>query len=177
MTATRAFQNAFITFVSVIVGLIAARAQDPRLAEHPAQVTWVATLKPIDTIAEKRFADARTIPLEVPGPTSTVKVSFTCDCNEKTSAIHVTAPDARKIQSVVLRQMRFPGDTEGPVLMDVMKAKHALSANTLDAQIPIDQFGRVSNVILNQQCMAIVMVAGSPTTLAGPILMYKAAMR
>lgn len=176
MTAARGFQAALIVSAELLT-LCTAAAQNPRLAEHMPQVTWVARLKPVQSLSSKSFAEARAIPLEAPGPPSPVTVSFTCMCDAKTATIVVNAPDARNIQAVVLRRMRFPGDTEGPLLMNVLEANHTSSAASLSAPVPADQFDRVSGVILNQQCMATVTMADPPTMLAGPILMYKSAMR
>lgn len=175
MKAKWAFQAVLVTMASLAASWTFADGQDPHLAEHPAQVTWTADLKPLNSFANNRFAEVRVIPF-APNAAPSVKVSFTCECPKKAGTIVVNAPDPSKIGSAELRQMRFPGDTNGPLLIDIMKSSHTISGSMLKAQIPTEKFAQVSNVILNQQCMVIVSLAGGTTKLAGPVVMFKTAM-
>lgn len=176
MKANRAFQAALAAVASFTASWTLADGQDQHLAEHPPQVTWTAELKPLSSFANDRFAEVRVIPF-APSAAPSLKISFICDCPRKAGTILVNAPDPSKIGSAGLRQMRFPGDTDGPLLLNIMKSSHIISGDTLKAQIPTEKFAEVSNVILNQQCMAIVSLArGTTTKLAGPVVMFKAAM-
>lgn len=176
MAANRMYKVLGVAFLGLAFIPPSSRAQDPHLAEHPTPVTWVASLQPMSHVVANKSTEARAMALDGSKEANPIKVSFTCNCPHKDGSIVVNAPDPRNIQSVVLRQMRFPGDVEGPILFDVTAANHTNSSTSMVAKIPPESFDKVANVILNQQCMVVVGIVGSSTRLAGPILMYKSSM-